>query len=141
MQLNDITGQIVDASLKIHREFGPGLLESIYETLLVNELKKRGLEVQRQVPLHLIYDGRKLGEACRADLIVQARVIVELKSTEQPHPVHKKQVKTQLKLSGLPVGLLINFGLETLKEGIERIVNELPDSDCLKARTGELTSN
>jgi iron complex transport system substrate-binding protein len=125
-ELDEITGAIVDASLKIHKELGPGLLESVYEAVLARSLEKRGFQVERQKVIRFEYDGLVFDEGFRVDLLVEARVIVELKSIERLGPVHGKQVLTYLRLSQLSVGLLINFGTATLKEGLQRIVNNLP---------------
>jgi GxxExxY protein len=125
MTENEIAAQIVDAAYKIHTRLGPGLLESVYEVVLAHELKKRGLRVVRQVPIPIIYDDIKFDEGFRADLIVEGKVIVELKSVEALLPVHKKQVLTHLRLANLKLGLLINFGEALIKDGISRIVNGL----------------
>jgi GxxExxY protein len=127
MAPNEITRQIVDAAYRLHTCLGPGLLESVYEVALAYELQKRGLRVRRQVPISIDYDGLKFDEGFRADLLVEESIIVELKSVEKNHPVHPKQLRTHLVLARLQLGLLLNFGLETMKEGITRIVNGLPD--------------
>ena len=127
MSENDIARVVVDASFKIHTTLGPGLLESVYEAVLEYELKKRGLRVARQVPLPVVYEGIQLEEGFRADLIVEEKVIVELKSVEQVAPVHKKQLLTYLRLTDKRLGLLINFGTALIKEGICRVVNNLPE--------------
>jgi GxxExxY protein len=125
---NEIAKQIVDAAFSVHKGLGPGLLESVYETALFHELVKRGLQVQRQIPVTFIYDGNRYDEGFRIDLLVADCVIVELKSVEQVHPVHKKQTLTYLRLSGKRLGLLINFNSALVKEGITRIVNGLSDT-------------
>ena len=122
MDRNNITGTIVDAAVKIHRELGPGLLESVYETCLTYELSRRGLSVQRQVPIPVTYRDMVFNEGFRADLIVNNSVIVELKSQESVKSVHKTQVITYLKLSKLKLGLLLNFGEALMKNGITRVV-------------------
>lgn len=124
---NEITRQIVDAAYHLHVSLGPGLLETVYEVALAHELQKRGLRVRRQVAIPIEYDGLKFDEGFRADLLVEESVIVELKSVEKNHPVHPKQLRTHLVLAKLPLGLVLNFGLETMKEGITRIVNGLPE--------------
>lgn len=124
---NELAEVIVDASFKIHRTLGPGLLESAYEAILMHELQKRGLRVAVQVPVPVIYESVRLDAGFRADLIIEDSVIVELKSLEKIAPVHKKQLTTYLKLSGKRLGLLINFGEELIKDGITRIVNGMPD--------------
>jgi GxxExxY protein len=125
MTENEIAMQIVDAAFKIHTTLGPGLLETVYEVVLAHELQKRGLRVERQVPIPIEWEGIKFNEGFRADLIVEDKVIVELKSIETVAPVHKKQVLTHLRLMNLKLGLLINFGEELIKNGISRIVNGL----------------
>lgn len=122
MELNDITAIIVDSAYQVHRDIGPGLFESVYELVLADALENKGLQVARQVPVPIRIGEKIYDEGFRADLIVNGRVIVEIKSIEKLAPVHKKQVLTYLKLSGLPVGLLINFGGELLKGNIERLV-------------------
>ena len=127
-ELDDITGAVVDSAMKIHKELGPGLLESVYEVVLARALEKRGFQVARQTPIRFEYDGMVFEDGFRVDLLVDGRVIVELKSVEKLAPVHSKQLLTYLRLMNLPVGLLINFGSATLKEGLYRIVNKLPSS-------------
>jgi iron complex transport system substrate-binding protein len=121
--LNDISGQIVDAAVRVHTKLGPGLLESVYERVLAYELEKRGLAVERQVPVPIAYDDIRFEEGFRADLIVARSVVLELKSVETMAPVHSKQLLTYLKLMDYRLGLLINFGAPLLKDGIKRIVN------------------
>ena len=126
--VNEISGMIVDAAVRVHRELGPGLLESVYEVVLADALREHGLAVARQVPIPIRFRGKLFEEGFRADLIVEERIIVEIKSVEQLARVHKKQVLTYLKLSGLKLGLLINFGGELLKGNIERlVVGPIPD--------------
>jgi len=127
-ELDDVTGAIVDASVHLHRDLGPGLLESVYEAVLARELEERGFQVERQKPIGFAYHGLVFEEGFRADLLVENRVLVELKSLERLLPVHSKQLLTYLKLTNLRVGLLINFGAATLLEGLHRIVNDLPAS-------------
>ncbi|MBT1073253.1 GxxExxY protein [Pelotalea chapellei] len=124
---NELAEIVVDASFRIHRTLGPGLLESAYEAILMHELQKRGLNVAAQVPVPVVYESVRLDTGFRADLIVEDSVLVELKSLEKIAPVHKKQLTTYLKLSGKRLGLLINFGEELIKNGITRIVNGMPD--------------
>jgi GxxExxY protein len=121
--LNRITGQIVDAAYHVHTTLGPGLLESVYEVCLAHELGKRGLRAERQVALPIVYDGVKLDAGLRLDLLVERAVVVELKAIELLLPVHKAQVMTYLKLSGYRLGLLINFNVTLIKDGIERVAN------------------
>ena len=123
MTENEIATVVFDGAFRIHRTLGPGLLESVYEVLLAHELKKSGLVVERQKPIAIRYDGFIFEEGFRADLIVESRVIVELKSVDALAAVHAKQVLTQLRLSGLKLGLLINFGEAQLKNGIKRLIN------------------
>ncbi len=124
---NEIAKQIVDAAYQIHTRVGPGLLESVYEVVLAHELKKRRLRVARQVPIPIQYDGIKFEEGFRADLIVEDKVIVELKCVERINPAHKKQLLTYLRLSDKRLGLLINFAGELIRDGITRVVNNLQE--------------
>lgn len=127
MDENTITADILDAAVKLHRRFGPGMLESIYEQLLEAELVRRGHTVERQKNVSFDYDGLHLENAFRVDLLVDDLVIVELKATEQMKPVFAKQVKTYLVAMDLHVGILLNFGMNTIKEGYVRIVNGYTD--------------
>ena len=113
----------VDCGFKLHMAFGPGLLESVYEAILADSLVKRGLRVERQKPVDIHYEGTVLREGFRIDLLVENKLIIELKSTERAAPVHKKQLLTYLRLTDLPLGLLMNFGMETFKEGMSRVIN------------------
>lgn len=124
MQINDITGQIIDAAMKVHTRLGPGLLESSYEACLAYELTKRGLKVRTQVQQPIVYDEVKIDVGYRLDLLVEESVILELKAVETVLPVHRAQIITYLKLSDKRVGLLINFNVVRLKEGIERFAND-----------------
>ncbi len=125
MAENEIAKIIVDAAFQVHKRLGPGLLESVYEVILAHELKKRGLNVKRQVPVPIVFDEIKFNEGFRADLIVEEKVIVELKSVEKVSNVHKKQLLTYLRLADKKLGLLINFGTELIRDGISRVVNGL----------------
>jgi len=125
MDPNEISGQIVDAAMKVHTELGPGLLESAYEACLAHELRKRGLKVERQRVLPIVYDGVLIEVGYRIDLLVEETVIVELKAVQEMHPIFKAQLLTHLKLSELKIGLLINFNVLRLKDGITRMVNKL----------------
>lgn len=127
MTENEIAKQIVDAAFRIHTALGPGLLETVYEVVLMHELRKRGLSAERQVAVPIVYDGIRFEEGFRADLIVNQGVIVELKSIEKVAPVHKKQLLTYLRLTDKRLGLLINFGEELIKDGISRVVNGLEE--------------
>ncbi len=113
----------VDAGFHLHRDLGPGLLESVYETLLAMKLQKLGMKVDRQKPIDIVYDGFHLRGAFTADLVVEDRLIIELKSTERTAPVHVQQLLTYLRLMDLPLGLLMNFGAATFREGIRRVAN------------------
>lgn len=124
---NAIAHEVVDAAFQIHQALGPGLLESVYEIVLAAELKRRGLLVERQVPVPIVYGEQRFDEGFRADIIVEEKVILELKSVEQTAPVHKKQLLTQLRLADKRLGLLINFGAPITKEGLFRIVNGLKE--------------
>jgi len=135
--LDEITGAIVDCSVKLHQALGPGLLESVYEAVLARDLVRRGFGVERQKVLRFTYDGMEFDEGLRLDLLVEGRVIVELKSVEKLAPVHKKQLLTYLRLADQPVGLLINFGAGTLKEGLHRIVNNLVPSASPRLRVNQ----
>ncbi len=127
MTENEISKIIVDASIAVHKELGPGLLESVYEIVLAHELQQRGLRVDRQVPISIRYKNMTFDAAFRADLIVEEKVIIELKSVEQVSEVHKKQVQTYLRLTGCKLGFLLNFGQALMKRGILRVVNGLDD--------------
>ncbi len=123
MDLNTVTGHIVDAAMKVHSALGPGLLESAYEACLAYELRKRGLLVQSQVECPVIYDGIRIDIGYRLDLLVEVAVIAELKAVENITPLNKAQLLSYLKLSGKKVGLLLNFNVEHMKDGIIRMVN------------------
>ena len=125
MEINQVSGIVVDAAMKVHTALGPGLLESAYELCLIRELRKRGLHVESQVPIAVRYDGETLDVGYRADLLVESVVLVELKSAETV-PIHKAQLLSYLRLSGKEVGLLINFNVEHLKNGIKRVINSRP---------------
>jgi GxxExxY protein len=127
MTENEIAKIIVDSAFKVHTRFGPGMLESAYQALLTHELNKRGLRVASEVDIPIHYEQVDLDVGFRADLIVEEKVIVELKSVEQIAPVHKKQLLTYLKLTDKRLGLLINFGDALIKNGITRIANNLEE--------------
>ncbi len=120
---NEIGGIVVDCAIKVHQKTGPGLLESVYEVILGRELEKSGLAVQRQVVVQVWYEGETLDLGFRADLIVENKVLLELKSVEAVHRVHKKQLLTYLKLADLRIGYLLNFGAPLMKDGICRIIH------------------
>ncbi len=125
MNENDIAKIVVDTSLMVHRESGPGLLESVYEEILAYELENRGLTVERQRGIEVEWDGRNLGKAFVADLVINSLVIIELKSVKKLEPVHFKQLLTYLRLADMKLGLLINFNETLIKDGIKRVVNGL----------------
>lgn len=122
MHENAIGTVVVDCAIRLHQDLGPGLLETVYEVILARKLKQQGLSVQRQFPIGIEYEGQRFDEGFRADLIVHEKVIVELKSVEVVHPVHKKQLLTYLRLSGLKLGYLLNFGGVLMRDGITRII-------------------
>ena len=119
-----IAADVIDSALKLHRDLGPGLLESVYEAILAAKLAGLGYAVSRQQPVDIEYDGMRFECAFRIDLLVDERLLVEIKSVERLNAAHAKQLLTYLRLTKQPVGLLINFGGETLKEGLRRIVND-----------------
>ena len=124
MELNEITSKIIGAAITVHKELGPGLLENVYNSCLSIELKNCGLEVKTEVPLQVIYKGQKISEeGFRLDMLVEDKVIVELKSVKKIQPVHQKQLLTYLRLARKPLGLLINFNGLSIKEGICRVAN------------------
>ncbi|HEX6749419.1 MAG TPA: GxxExxY protein [Longimicrobium sp.] len=126
-EINVLTGVIVDTAYRVHSRLGPGLLESVYEAVLGRSLEQKGLSVERQKVVGFEFDGMRFDEGFRVDLLVDGRVIVELKSVENLAPVHSKQLLTYLRLLNLPVGLLINFGAPRLNEGLRRIANHAPN--------------
>ena len=128
MTENEIAKQILNAAFLVHTRLGPGLLESVYEVVLAYELEKSGLTAERQKAMPIMYDNIRFDEAFRSDVVVNGKVIVELKS-ESLLPVHAKQLLTQLRLSGLKLGLLINFGEAHLKNGIRRVINGYVDAE------------
>ncbi len=128
MTENEIATQIVDASYHIHKALGPGLLESAYEVCLAFEVAQRGLKVEQQKPLPVVYREVKLDCGYRLDLLVEESVIVEIKAIDSLAAIHQAQLLSYLKLSGCKVGLLINFNVKVLKDGIRRVVNDFPDS-------------
>jgi GxxExxY protein len=123
MHENEIGSIIVDSAVELHRNLGPGLLETVYEVTLARALERRGLAVRRQVGVDIKYEGEVFSEGFRADLIVEELVIVELKSIERVTPAHKKQLLTYLRLTGLKLGYLLNFGEALMRDGITRTIN------------------
>ena len=129
MTENEIGRIVVNTALQVHRELGSGLLETVYETVLSHELEKQGLHVKRQVPVAIEYRGIKFDEAFRADIIIEKKVILELKSVEAVNNAHKKQLLTYLRLTGMKLGFLLNFGEGLMKNGIIRTVNRLEETN------------
>ena len=127
MTENEIATIIVDSALRIHRTLGPGLLESVYQAALNYELQKRGLRVVQQLGVPVYYEGVKLEVGFRVDLLVAQKVIIEIKSVEALAPIHRKQLETYLRLTNLHLGLLLNFNMELMKDGIQRVVNRLAE--------------
>jgi len=127
-KLDLVTRRIIGAAIEVHRHLGPGLLESAYETCLAFELRERGLTVEQQKPLPVVYKGVKLECGYRLDLLVEDAVVIEIKAIEQLAPIHDAQLLSYLRISGKSVGLLLNFHARVLKDGLKRIVNEFPDS-------------
>ena len=123
MDVNNITGQIVDAAMKVHTALGPGLLESAYEACLAHELRKRGFSIERQKEMPIEYDGILIDIGYRLDLLVNDKVVVELKAVSEVAPIHEAQILSYLKLGKKPIGLLINFNVQRLKDGIKRFAN------------------
>jgi GxxExxY protein len=127
MNENEVAKQIVDVAFRLHNTYGPGLLESVYEAIMALELRKRGLIVSRQQPIPVVHENVRVGVGFRADLIVENKVVVEIKSIEAIAPVHKKQLLTYLRLTDKKLGLLVNFNVELIKHGISRVVNRLEE--------------
>jgi GxxExxY protein len=128
MNENQIAKEVVDAAIKVHSKLGPGLLESVYEVVLARELERRGLRVERQMPVPIECEGLKFDEGFRADIVVEGKVILELKSVDQFAKVHAKQLFTYLKLADKRLGLLLNFGTDFMRDGIKRIANGMEDA-------------
>lgn len=137
--IDEITGIIVDSAYKIHIGLGPGLLESVYATVLAQALERRGLYVERENAISFEFDGIRFDEGLRVDLLVENKVVVELKSTEKNIPLYGKQVMTYIRLLNLPVGLLINFGTEKFKEGLQRVVNNHSPSPTSPLRINQIS--
>ena len=133
MTENAFAKEIVDAAFRIHTTLGPGLLESVYDTVLAYELGRRGLRTVRQQPIPVVYEEVRIDTGFRADLVVEDKVIVEIKSVELIAPVHKKQLLTYLRVADKRLGLLINFQVALIKDGITRIVNGLEDDPHAKS--------
>jgi iron complex transport system substrate-binding protein len=135
--LDDLTGEIVDAAYKLHVALGPGLLESVYVSVLARDLARRGVSVETQKTISFEYEGMHFVDCFRLDILVAGQVPLEIKSVEKLAPVHSKQLLTYLRLLKLPVGLLINFGASTLKEGLHRVVNNLEPSASPRLRVNQ----
>jgi GxxExxY protein len=127
MTENEIGAIVVDSAIAVHRALGPGLLESVYEVILAHELQRRGLLLQRQAPIAIAYDGVRFEEGFRADIVVEGKVVIELKSVEHATAAHRKQIQTYLRLTGCKLGFLLNFGEALMKDGITRAVNGLEE--------------
>ncbi|HDY68227.1 MAG TPA: GxxExxY protein [Candidatus Scalindua sp.] len=127
MDINKLSSKIIGAAIEVHKALGPGLLESAYEECICHELSFQGVLFERQKPLPLRYKGKTLDCGYRLDLVVENAIILELKSCERIEPIHKAQLLTYLKLSGLNLGLILNFNVSIMRDGIVRIVNELPE--------------
>lgn len=138
--IEEISAAVVDCGYRLHVELGPGLLESVYEAVLARLLEQQGLRVERQKPVPIHFGGIGFDEGFRADLLVENVLLVELKSVEKLAPVHGKQLLTYLRLMGLPLGLLINFGAPTFKEGVKRIVNNHQDFASSRLRVNQQRS-
>ena len=127
MDINQLSNKIIGAAIEVHKVLGPGLLESAYEECLCHELELRGLHYERQKPLPIVYKGRKLDCGYRLDVVVEKAIILELKSSEKMEPIYEAQLLTYLKLSGLHLGLILNFNVPMMRDGIKRVVHELAE--------------
>ncbi|NLF37987.1 GxxExxY protein, partial [bacterium] len=134
MTENEIGTVVVETAIEVHRELGPGLLESVYGLVIAHALRGRGLRVESQVPVAVTYRGMTIDVAFRADLVVEGKVVIELKSVEHVQPAHKKQIQTYLRLTGCRLGYLLNFGEALMKDGITRAVNNLPENPSAPQR-------
>lgn len=135
--IDEVSGDVLNVAMRLHKELGPGLLETVYEMILARRLASLGYKVDRQVPINIEFEGLRFDAAFRIDLLVEDRLVIEIKSTDQLHPAHGKQLLTYLRLSRQPVGLLINFGGATLKEGFRRIVNDHRPSASSRLRVNQ----
>jgi GxxExxY protein len=136
--IDQVSGDVLDLALRLHRDIGPGLLESVYETVLAGRLAAMGYKVERQKAVDIVFEGSRFDAAFRIDLLVDDRLVVEIKSIERLTGAHQKQVLTYLRLIRQPVGLLINFGGETLREGVRRIVNRYEPSASPRLRVNQI---
>ena len=123
MEIEELARRTIDCGFRIHKQLGPGMLENVYETIMAAALTKAGLKVERQRPIPIVFEGITIADACRADLVIEDALIVEVKSLERLAPVHAKQLLTYVRLMEQPLGLLMNFGSETFREGLKRVVN------------------
>lgn len=137
MDIDAITGDVVDVAFRLHQDLGPGLLESVYETVLAGKLAAKGYAVHRQRPVDIEFEGLRFEGAFRIDLLIEERLLVEIKSVERLNAAHGKQLLTYLRLMKQPVGLLINFGGATLKEGLHRVVNDYRPSASPRLRVNQ----
>mgnify|MGYP003580117768 CR=1 FL=1 len=135
--IDQISGDVLDLSIRLHRELGPGVLETVYETVLAGQLARMGYQIARQRPVDIEFEGFRFDAAFRIDILVEEKLLVEIKSVDQLHPAHAKQLLTYLRLTKQPVGLLINFGGATLKEGFRRLVNDYRPSASLRLRANK----
>jgi iron complex transport system substrate-binding protein len=139
-RLDEISGFVLDAAIRLHRDLGPGLLESVYETVLAGRLLGSGFTVERQRPVDIEFEGQRFAAAFRIDLLVEGAVLIEIKSVERLNAAHAKQLLTYLRLTKQPLGLLINFGGATLKEGFKRLVNDYDPSASLRLCANHISS-
>ena len=139
--IEEVSGDVLDLALQLHRQLGPGLLESVYELIMAAKLVEMGYTVARQLPVDIEFEGLHFPGAFKIDLLIDDRLLVEIKSVEQLHAAHAKQLLTYLRLSNQPVGLLINFGGATLKEGVRRLVNDYKPSSSPRLRVSARTNN
>lgn len=137
MNVEEVSAVVVDSAFQLHRGLGPGLLESVYEALLARLLERRGLRVESQKIVEFDFDGLHFDQGLRVDLLVESAVVVELKSVERLSPIHAKQLLTYLRVLNLPLGLLINFGAPTFKEGVKRVVNGPVDFSSSRLRVNQ----
>jgi len=141
MDIDQVSGDVIDVAIRVHRELGPGLLESVYEAILASKLARMGYAIERQRAVDIEFEDILFESAFRIDLLVEGRLIVEIKSVERLIPVHSKQLLTYLRLMKQPVGLLLNFGGETLKEGLKRVVNDHHPSATSRLRVNQSLSS
>lgn len=138
VDLEALSGDVINVAIALHRELGPGLMESVYEVILASKLAQMGYSVERQRPVDIAYEGLRFDAAFRVDLLIERTLVVEIKSVERLHAAHAKQLLTYLRLMKLPTGLLINFAGETLKEGLKRVVNDYRPSALPRLRVNQM---